>query len=110
MNKKDINRLTHMLDAAMTIIQHVKDKIQTDLEQDRLLFGGVIRELMVIGEAANAVSAETQTKFSNIPWRQIVGMRNQLVHAYFEINYKIIWITVRDELPKLITELQKVLS
>lgn len=80
MEKKDLNRLRHMLDAAKTIVEHIKNKKQTDLEKNRLLLGGVIRELMLIGEAANAISPHAKAQVTSIPWKEIIGMRNQLIH------------------------------
>jgi uncharacterized protein with HEPN domain len=109
MDKKDLNRLNHMLDAAKTVCQHVANKKESDLERDRLLLGGVIRELLLIGEAANAVSAQSKADIPNIPWKEVIGMRNQLIHGYFDISYRIVWSTVIKDIPKLITELEKIL-
>jgi uncharacterized protein with HEPN domain len=108
MEKKDLNRLSHILDAAKTIQQHIQGKKESDLERDRLLLGGIIRELLLIGEAANAVSPKTKAQTPSIPWKEIIGMRNQLIHSYFEISYKIIWMTVTDDIPKLISELETI--
>lgn len=105
MEKKDLNRLSHKLEAAKTILTYTAGKNQSDLEKNRLLLRGVIPELMLIGEAANAISPHTRTRFTSIPWKEIIGMRNQLVHAYFEVNYRIIWVTVTVDIPKLITQL-----
>ncbi len=110
MEQKDLNRLKHMLDAAKTILEHAKNKQLSDLEKDRLLLGGIIRELMLIGEAANAISPQTKAQIPSIPWKDITGMRNQLVHAYFEISYKIIWMTVKEDIPKLIAVLETTLG
>lgn len=66
----------------------------------------MIRELLIIGEAANAISAQAKAQIP-LPWKEVIGMRNQLVHAYFEINHKIIWITVTQDIPKLISELEE---
>lgn len=90
MDKKDLNRLSHMLDAAQTIRQHIIHKTAVDLDKDRLLLGGIIRELLLIGEAANAVSPQSQAKILDIPWREVIGMRNQLIHGYFDISSQII--------------------
>lgn len=76
MDKKDFNRLNHMLDTAKTIGLHISTKSALDLEEDRLLLGGVIRELLLIGEAANAVSLQTKSLISDIPWKEVIGMRN----------------------------------
>lgn len=99
-----------MLDAANAVLQHITHKKLTDLEQDRLLLGGVIRELLLIGEAANAISPQTKSKISNIPWKEVIGMRNQLIHGYFDISYKIIWITATEDIPTLVSELKKILK
>lgn len=109
MDKKDLNRLEHVLDAAKAIQEHIKGKKQSDLDKNRLFLGGVIRELLVIGEAANAISPETKAQIP-LPWKEVIGMRNQLVHAYFEINHKIIWITATEDIPRLISELEKFLK
>lgn len=109
MEKKDLNRLSHMLDAAKAVQKHVKAKKQSDLDEDRLFLGGVIRELLLIGEAANAVSVQTKTRIA-LPWKEVIGMRNQLIHAYFDINHQILWITVTEDIPRLITELEKFLG
>ena len=110
MDKKDLNRLNHMLDAAKTISHHIRNKVESDLEGDRLLLGGIIRELLLIGEAANAVSSHCKEAFPNIPWRKIIGMRNQLVHGYFDISYRIVWSTIKEEIPKLIVDLESTLQ
>ena len=67
MEKKDLNRLEHMLDAAKAIQEHIKGKKQSDLDKNRLFLGGVIRELLVIGEAANAVSTHVKTQIQHNP-------------------------------------------
>ena len=99
----------HMLDSAKVIGQHITRKTQLDLEQDRLLLGGVVRELLVIGEAANAVSQQTKIKIPCIPWKSVIGMRNQLIHGYFDVSYRIIWSTITEDIPQLITELEKII-
>ena len=60
----------------------------------------------IIGEAASRLSAETRAAHPPIPWREIVGMRNRLVHAYFEIDLRLVWDTVRNDLPPLIARLE----
>jgi uncharacterized protein with HEPN domain len=98
-----------MLDAAQAVCQHILNKTPTDLEEDRLLLGGVIRELLLIGEAANAISPQSKEKISEIPWKKVIGMRNQLIHGYFDISHRIIWSTVTEDIPVLIAILEKVI-
>ncbi len=70
----------------------------------------MIRELLLIGEAANAISPESRAKIPTIPWKEVIGMRNQLIHGYFEISYKIVWMTVTEDIPKLIPQLEQILD
>ncbi len=75
-------------------------------KEDRLLLGGVIRELLIIEEAANAVSPAVKATI-DIPWKQVIGMRNQLIHGYFDVSHRIIWSTINEDIPKLIAQLEK---
>lgn len=100
----------HMLDAANAVLKHIAFKKPSDLDDDRLLLGGIIRELLLIGEAANAISPQTRAKIPNIPWKEVIGMRNQLIHGYFDISHKIVWVTVTEDIPKLIFALENILK
>ncbi len=64
----------------------------------------------IIGEAAANVTTTTQAKYHEIEWTVIIGMRNRLIHAYFDINYHIVWQTVKENLPPLIEQLQSILK
>lgn len=61
----------------------------------------VIRNLEVIGEAASRLPANFRDRHSKIPWRQIVGLRNRIVHAYFDVDLELVWTISREALPKL---------
>ena len=62
----------------------------------------------MIGEAASKITKETRDLLPNIEWNVIIGMRNRLIHAYFDISFDILWDTVQDNLPLLIKELEKI--
>lgn len=87
---KDLIRLHHMLDSTNAALLFIKGKSRIDLNTDRQLLSALTRELEILGEAANNVSKNTQERLSQIPWRTLVGMRNRLIHAYFDINIDII--------------------
>ena len=70
----------------------------------------MIHHLQIIGEAANALSTETLSSYSEIPWRQIIGLRNMLVHEYFKIDQQVIWDIVQLDLPVLKATVQKMLQ
>lgn len=80
------------------------------LNTERMLTLSLVRLLEIIGEAASRVSKEKQERIPEIPWRQMIGMRNRLIHAYFDIDLDFIWQTVTEDLVPLIAELEKVLS
>jgi uncharacterized protein with HEPN domain len=106
MRKDDRIRLQHMLDAAREAIEFSIGKGREDLNQDRLLVLGLVKTIEIIGEAGYQVTDETRKKLPNIPWADIIGMRHRLVHAYFSINLDILWRTVQDDLPPLISALE----
>lgn len=90
-------------------MEFVRGKQCSDLDTDRKLVLSLIKELEIIGEAAGKVSAEIRTQYCAIPWQDIGGMRNRLIHAYFDIDLDVVWITVTRDLPSLKAELEKIL-
>lgn len=110
MQKDDRIRLQHMLDAAREALSFVKGRSRGDLDHDRLLVLGLVKAIEIIGEAAYQVSEGTRTKLPDIPWEDIIGMRHRLVHAYFDINLDILWRTVQDDLPPLVSALESALT
>jgi uncharacterized protein with HEPN domain len=109
MQKDDRIRLQHMLDAANEALSFIQGKIRADLDKERMLVLSLIRELEIIGEAASKVSPETRSQTNKIPWQDITGMRNRLIHAYFDVDLNTVWSTVTKDLPVLKAELQKIL-
>jgi uncharacterized protein with HEPN domain len=110
MEKSDFVRLKHMLEAAYACIRFCSGKVQIDFETDQMLSFAVIRALEVFGEAASRVSNEFQKAHPHIPWRAIIGMRNRLIHAYFDIDYDVVWEAISHEIPQIIPELERLIS
>jgi uncharacterized protein with HEPN domain len=79
---------------------------RAELDTDRMLLFAVIRAIEVIGEAASKISEETRSAHGAIPWKAIVGMRNRLIHAYFEINTQTVWETATAEIPAVLPHLR----
>ncbi len=110
MRKDDRVRLQHMLDAAREATSFVQSKNRSDLDQDQLLVFGLIKAIEIVGEAAYQVSETTRAELPAIPWDDVIGMRHRLVHAYFDINLDILWRTVQEDLPPLISALETSLA
>jgi uncharacterized protein with HEPN domain len=98
-----------MLDATNEALEFIHDKNRSDLDTDRMLVLSLVKELEIIGEAANKVSAETRSQSNAIPWQDISGMRNRLIHAYFDVDLDVVWSTVTKDLPSLKAELDRLL-
>jgi uncharacterized protein with HEPN domain len=98
-----------MLDAVNEALSFIQGKIRPDLDQERMLVLSLIRELEIIGEAASKISPETRSQTSTVPWQDITGMRNRLIHAYFDVDLDSVWSTVTKDLPVLKAELEKIL-
>ncbi len=108
MNEPDLIRLRHMLDAAREARTFATGKSRAALDEDRGLVLILSHLITIIGEAASKVSEETRIAYSQIPWGAINGMRNRLVHAYFDVDLDIVWNTVANRVPELIAELEPI--
>ena len=108
--KDDLTKLHHMLDSAKEAVTFASNHTRDDLNQDRMLTLSLIKSVEIIGEAAARTSAELRTQYPIIPWQNIIGMRNRLIHAYFDINFEMLWNTIQKDLPPLIIEVQKVIN
>lgn len=78
-----------------------------DFEENNLITDAVVRNIEIIGEAAKNVPAEIQNQFTDIPWQKLRGIRNRIVHDYFEVDRTIIWYIVTNELTPLKKSLQQ---
>src|SRR5258708_22335216 len=110
MNEPDLIRVRHMLQAATTAQTMIQGETRASLEQDIKLQLALTKAIEVIGEAASRISAETRIAFPQIPWLGVVGMRNVLIHAYFNIDLDKLWETATSDLPSLIVQLEEILS
>jgi uncharacterized protein with HEPN domain len=88
----------------------IADRKRTDLDSDFVLAAALERFIEVIGEAANKVTAATQTGAPQIPWREMIGMRHRLVHGYASVDHDIVWDVVSGDLPEVIEALKKLLA
>lgn len=108
MRKDDAVRLFHMLEAAQEAVSFAENKTRADLNIDRKLVLALVKDIEIIGEAAANVTAERRRELMQIPWNKIVGMRNRLIHAYFEIDLDVLWKTITEDIPPLISALEKI--
>jgi uncharacterized protein with HEPN domain len=103
----DRTRIRHMLDAAREAVGFAAGHGRADLDRNRQLTLALLKSLEIVGEAAARVTEAMRTRYPGIPWADVVGMRNRLVHTYFDIDLNLVWDTVTRDLPPLIAELEK---
>jgi uncharacterized protein with HEPN domain len=104
------DRLRHMRDAANPALDFVQGKARSDLDSEMMLAFAPIRAIEVIGEAATRLPAPLRDAHPEIAWGPIIGMRNRLVHGYYDVNLDILWGTVTTSLPPLIAALDAMLN
>ena len=109
MSKRDPQvPLRQMLEYAQEAVELCRGKERSDLDKDRLLELALVRLLEIIGEAANRVPPAEQSTYPQIPWAQIVGLRNRLIHGYDAVDLDIVWQIIQQDLPSLIASLQEI--
>jgi uncharacterized protein with HEPN domain len=102
-------RLEDILEAVAQI-ETEQAKGKASFDENPLVQVWMVHHLMIIGEAVRAIDPAERSKYPSVPWRQIAGMRNILVHDYFRINQEIVWETVEKHVPALRTEVERILS
>lgn len=108
MSRDDLNRIRHMLDSAREALSFAEGRSRVDLERDRMFALALVKCIEVVGEAASGLSQATRNRNPEIPWLDIVGMRNRLIHGYFEIDMDRVWDTMTDDLPRLVEHLEAI--
>jgi len=107
---EDEVRLGQMLDHALEAVQMCVGRSRTDLDTARMLNLALVRLVEIVGEAANRVAEAGQEARPEIPWRQIIGMRNRIVHGYDRVDFNLLWDTIHHDFPPLIAKLKATLG
>ena len=110
MKPDDLIRLHHIADALETAISFTEGKTRTNLDTDNMLTFALVHAIQIAGEAAARIDVDVRDVYPQIPWALIIGMRNRLVHAYFDINHDILWETATEAAPALLWQVQTLLK
>jgi len=108
LNENDLSFLIDIIDCIVDITEFTEGISFHEFERDKMRKLAVERQLEVIGQAANKISKETQSVLENIPWGNIIGLRNKLAHDYGEILAERIWTITKKPIQELLAELMKV--
>ncbi len=104
--RRDDAYLLDMLLAARDAVEFARGLTYAEFEYSRLHQNAIVKSVEVIGEAVSRLSLEIKDAHSEIAWREIVGMRNRLMHVYFDIDVGLVWDTVQNDLPALIAQIE----
>ena len=103
-------RLEDIVESSALIAVYVQGMSYADWVKDRKTIDAVVRNLQIIGEATNHVPEDVQSRYSNVPWAQLRGMRNILIHEYFGVDTDILWRAVTEDVPRLRKQIQKIID
>lgn len=106
----DLDRLYHIRDAVNFILSQTTDLTEDEFYRNEVLKRAVVRDLEVIGEAANYISDEMKQQYREIEWRQIIATRHRIIHEYFHVSYVVVWEIIKNDLPILGEQVTKILS
>jgi uncharacterized protein with HEPN domain len=101
----DRTAVRHMTEAARKIVRFAAGRKREDLDSDEQLCLSLVRLLEIIGEAATRVSAGAREANTRVPWSQMIGMRNRLIHGYDVVDLDVLWRTVTGDIPDLMARL-----
>jgi len=106
----DKQRLLHIAESINEIEQYISKATFDIFSNDSMMRYATVKQIEIIGEAANYLTEETKMQFPNIQWRQIIGLRHILVHEYFGIDSKLIWQIITNDIPTLKSDIQNIIS
>ncbi len=110
MKRESLDYIEDVIDALSKIQQFTQGMEYNDFIKDDKTIFAVVRALEVIGEAAKRISRSVKNRYPQIPWKDAAGMRDKLIHEYFGINLKVVWDTIKQDIPALKPLMQKVLE
>ena len=106
--KDDSVFIQHILESIEAIEEFSKDLSLEELHKNRLKKSAIIREIEIIGEASKNISNDFTKKHPEIPWKNIIGTRDIMVHQYFGVNIEVVWKIITQDLPKLKKQILKI--
>ena len=103
-------RLEDIVESSTLIAEYVQGMAYASWVRDQKTIDAVVRNLQIIGEATNHVPEDVQSRYSNVPWAQLRGMRNILIHEYFGVDTDILWRAATEDVPELKKLVQRIID
>lgn len=106
----DKARLQHILDAIAEIERYTQSTSYEDFHSNSMMHYATVKQLEIIGEAANHITEDLKRTSTQVPWKEIIGLRNILIHEYFGIDTKLVWDIINTELPAFHSQIKDLLT
>jgi len=110
MRKNDLVYLNHIFNSIERIEEYTENIDKRDFLSNHLIQDGTIRQIEIIGEATKNLSKDLRKKYSQVPWSDIAGMRDRLIHHYFGVDLQAVWITIKIDIPDLKDDILTILD
>jgi uncharacterized protein with HEPN domain len=109
-SREFLDYVADIQEAAENISQFIAGMTWTQFAQDQKTIYAVVRAFEIIGEAAKKVPPSVRKRHAKVPWKQMAGMRDKLIHEYFGVNYQVLWKTAQEDIPPVRPLIAKVLK
>ena len=110
MIRDDLVYIKDVIDSIVLIEQYTLGRSEEEFNNDLQLQDAIIRRIEIMGEAMNNISEDFQKRYSHIPWREVIAMRNILIHEYFGVDINRIWTSIKNDMPQLRLWLEQILD
>lgn len=111
MSKEPVEYLKHIRDESLYILSVINNGLtKDDFLRDETLKRAVVRSLEIIGEATKKIPADFKIKWDSIQWKNMAGMRDRLIHDYMGVNYSIVWDVIKNKIPELYNQIERVIE
>jgi uncharacterized protein with HEPN domain len=107
--RADVEFLADSKEAIVRVTSYMEDLSYDQFLADKKTQDAVVRNLEIIGEAAKNITGELKTRYPQIPWKDLAGVRDKLIHHYFGVNFDIVWNIVKQDLPQVLSQLDEIL-
>ena len=108
--KSPLNYLKHIHDELKFLLIESSTLTENEFYSDNIKKRAFVRSFEIIGEATKNISDEFRQKYPSIEWKKMAGFRDRLIHAYFDVDYQIVWQIIKDKLPNLEKDIQEIIS